>query len=80
MKAELIICDVCGKEGARRKHVSRACGKGEAMFVIDNVPIVVCPHCGQSYMTADTMREVERIKLHKRSMKTQRLAPVVNFA
>jgi YgiT-type zinc finger domain-containing protein len=79
MKTETTTCDVCGEEGARRKHVSRAYGKGENMVVIDKVPIVVCPHCGESYMTADTMHEVERIKLHKRSMKTQRLAPVVNY-
>ena len=79
MKKELTTCDVCGKEGARQMHVSRAYGKGEDMVVIDNVPIIVCPHCGESYMTADTMHEVERIKLHKRSLKTQRLAPVFEY-
>ncbi len=75
----MMICDVCGKEGARAKYVSRACGKGEDMVIIDKVPIVVCSSCGVSYMAADTLHEIVRIKLHKRSMKTQRLAPVVNF-
>ena len=79
MKTDMITCDVCGQKGARTKSVSRAYGKGEDMVVIDKVPIVVCPKCGESYMTAETMHEVERIKLHRRSMKTQRLAPVVNF-
>ena len=73
-------CDVCGQEGAIARHVSRAYGKGEDMVVIDKVPIVVCPICGESYMTADTMHEVERIKLHKRNIKTQHLAPVINYA
>jgi YgiT-type zinc finger domain-containing protein len=80
MKREQITCDACGQSGARRKYMSRAYGKGEDMVIIDNVPVVVCPHCGESYMTSDTMHEVERIKLHKQSLKTQRLAPVVNYA
>ena len=79
MKTDIMTCEVCGQEGARAKRISRAYGKGEDMVVIDNVPIVVCPSCGESYMTAETMHEVERIKLHKRSMKTQHLAPVVNY-
>ena len=74
-----MTCDVCGQEGARIKHVSRTYGKGEEMIVIDKVPVVVCPHCGESYMTADTMHEVERLKLHKRSVKTKRLAPVISY-
>ena len=49
------------------------------MVVIDQVPIVVCPNCGESYMTADTLHEVERLKLHKRNMKTHRLAPVIIY-
>ena len=74
-----MTCDVCGSEGAKTKHVSRAYGKGADMVVIDKVPTVVCPNCGASYLTAHTRHEVERIKLHKRNMKTQRLTPVVNY-
>jgi len=74
-----MICDICGRDGAKTKHVSRAYGKGDDMVVIAKVPIVVCPNCGESYITAETMHQVERLKLHKRSMKTQRLAPVINY-
>jgi len=78
-EAKIMTCDVCGQKGARIKHVSRAYGKGDDMVVIDQVPIVVCPNCGESYMTADTLHEVERLKLHKRNMKTHRLAPVIIY-
>ena len=27
-----------------------------------------CPHCGESYLTAETLHELERIKLHRRSV------------
>ena len=50
------------------------------MLVIERVPVVVCPHCGQSYLTADTLHEIERIKLHRRSLAAKRPVPVVAFA
>jgi len=79
MRIDIMTCDICGKNEARIKHVSRAYGKGKEMVVIDQIPVVVCPNCGESYMTAETMHEVERIKLHKRSMHTRGLAPVINY-
>ena len=79
MKTKIVTCEVCGQDGARIKRASRTSGKGDDIVVIDNVPTVVCPHCGESYMTAATMQEVDRLKLHKRSLKAQRHAPVLNF-
>ncbi len=79
MKAHIMTCDICGEEGAKTKHVTRAYGTGDAMVVIDKVPVVVCPHCGETYLTAETMHEVERLRLHQRSLKPDRLAPVINY-
>ena len=74
-----MICDSCGNKGAKVKHVSRTYGKGKNMVVIDDVPIVVCPSCGQSYMTADTLHRIARLKLHKNSVKCKRVAPVISY-
>lgn len=74
-----LICDICGKEGARVRRVSRSYGKGENLLVIENVPIVSCPHCGESYLTAETLHEVERIKLHRRSLAIERPVAVAEF-
>jgi hypothetical protein len=41
---------------------------------------VVCPHCGESYLTAETLLEIERIKLHRRSFAKSRSVPVASFA
>ncbi len=75
-----MICDSCGKEGARIKRLSRAYGKGKQTLVIENVPVVVCPNCGESYMTAETVREVERLRLQKRHVKAKRLVPMISYA
>ena len=74
-----IICDICGHEGAEIRRVARSYGKGERLLVIENVPVVSCPHCGESYMTADTMHEIERIKLHRRSFAVERPVSVAEY-
>lgn len=75
-----MICDICGKEGARIRKVAKTYGKSENIFVIENVPVVTCPHCGESYLEAETLHEIERIKLHKKSFAVKRSVPVANFA
>ncbi|MCX5886492.1 MAG: type II toxin-antitoxin system MqsA family antitoxin [Proteobacteria bacterium] len=75
-----MICDICGKSGARIRRISRTYGKGKDIFVIENVPVITCPHCGESYLEAKTLHEIERIKLHKKSLAIKRPVPVAVFA
>ena len=75
-----MVCDNCGKRGARIRRVARTYGRGKDLLVIDNVPVITCPHCGESYLEADTLHEIERIKLHKRSFAVNRSVPVATFA
>lgn len=75
-----MICDICGKQGAKVRHVSRSFGKGADLLVIENVPVISCPHCGESYLTAETLHEIERIKLHRKTMAESRRVAVAEFA
>lgn len=75
-----MLCEICGKNGAQIKQVTRSYGKGAALLAIENVPVVVCPHCGESYLTAETLHEIERIKLHRRSFAKPRNVAVASFA
>ncbi|MCI0519454.1 MAG: type II toxin-antitoxin system MqsA family antitoxin [Chloroflexi bacterium] len=74
-----MICDICGKEGARVRRISRSYGQGAALLVIENIPVVSCPHCGETYLTADTLHEIERIKLHRKNFAQERNVPVAVF-
>ena len=74
-----MICDICGKEGAKVRKVTRSYGKGKNLLVIENVPLVSCPQCGESYLTANTLHEIERIKLHRRSFAVERQVEVATF-
>lgn len=75
-----MICDICGKEGARIRYVSRSYDKGEDLLIIENIPLVSCPHCGESYFTAETLHEIERIKLHRHSFAIKRPVAIAEFA
>ncbi len=78
-RAKTLICEICGKRGAQIRHVTRSYGKGENLLVIENVPVVTCPHCGESYLTAETLHEIERIKLHRRSFAKPRNVAVASY-
>jgi YgiT-type zinc finger domain-containing protein len=73
------VCDSCGKRGARIIHVTRSYGRGSDLLVIENVPVVSCPNCGESYLTSETLHELERIKSQRRST-SKRSIPVAKYA
>ena len=75
-----MICDVCGQEGARVRLITRSYGAGDDLLVVENVPVISCPHCGESYLTAETLHELERIKLHRQQLVEKRPVAVVEFA
>ncbi len=52
---DILTCDNCSRAGAKIRHISKSYGKGATLFVIENVPVVSCPQCGESYLTADTL-------------------------
>jgi len=59
--------------------VTRSYGKGANLLIIENVPVVVCPNCGESYLTAETLHEIERIKLHRKNLAKTRSVSVAEF-
>jgi YgiT-type zinc finger domain-containing protein len=76
----IMKCDNCGKEDVRIRRISRSYGKGVNLLVIENIPVVSCPHCGESYITADTLHEIERIKLLRKNFAQERNVAVATFA
>ena len=56
------LCASCGATDIEHRCVSRSFGRGDTLLVIENIPMISCPSCGQSYFTARTLHEIERIK------------------
>ena len=73
-------CDICGKDAARTRHVTRSYGKGASILVIENVPVIGCSSCGQSYLDAETLHEIERIKSNRNKLSARRPLAVAEYA
>jgi len=74
-----MTCDICGKKGTEIRTMTRSYGKGANLLIIENVPAVACPNCGESYLTAETLHEIERIKLHRKNLAKLKSIPVAEF-
>jgi YgiT-type zinc finger domain-containing protein len=75
-----ITCDVCGKPGARLRHVTRTYGEGDDLLVIENIPMISCPNCGESYFTAETLHHIEQIKQNRKQLAEVRPIEVAQFS
>lgn len=73
------ICDVCGMEGTGVRRVTRTYGKGRDLLVIENIPVVSCPNCGASYLTAETLHQIDGIKSDRHKLALKRSVEVANF-
>lgn len=74
-----MICDICGEKSARIRRVTRTYGRGRSAFLIERVPVISCLHCGESYLAAETLKEIERIRLHWRQLTMDKKVPVARF-
>ncbi len=74
-----MLCDICGQDGARARRVTETYGQGKDLLVIELVPMVSCRNCGESYFTAETLHEIEHIRLHRKSFAVERPVEVARF-
>jgi YgiT-type zinc finger domain-containing protein len=75
-----MLCETCGAEGVRVRRITRSYGEGADLLIIENIPLITCAHCGESYFTAETLHEIERIKLLRKSLAEERSVAVATFA
>jgi len=73
------VCDMCGRKGVRRGSVTRSYGRGKGLLVIEKVPVVRCPNCGESYFTAETLSRIRRIQLYREGLAAKRPVAVATF-
>lgn len=76
----VMVCEKCGKPGAKVRRVSKSYGTGDTLLVIENVPVVSCPNCRSTYLLADTLQTIEQIKLNRQTVAESRPIPVAVFA
>jgi len=72
-------CELCGVRAAAIKKTTKSFGRGDNLVVIENIPIVHCSRCHESYLTADTARELDRIRKNRRSLGKAKRVLVASF-
>ncbi|MBK7709397.1 MAG: type II toxin-antitoxin system MqsA family antitoxin [Acidobacteria bacterium] len=74
------FCGICGAADARVNKTTKSFGRGDDLLVIEDVPVVSCRSCGETYLTAETIHELERIKRDRLRFSTERPVRVAIFA
>ncbi len=74
-----MICDICGKQGARVRRTTRSFGSGRSQSFIEVVPLVRCPHCGEAYLTSATLNEIEHVRKRWRKLAVAKQVRVAKF-
>ncbi|MFT3818502.1 MAG: type II toxin-antitoxin system MqsA family antitoxin [Rubrivivax sp.] len=72
-------CANCGSDKVHLKQVTRSFGAGSDLLVVERIPMWSCPACGESYFTARTMHELERIKALRKSVSKTRSVAVAQY-
>jgi YgiT-type zinc finger domain-containing protein len=79
-ETELTVCDICGVQSARVVKRPQVLGRGERMMLVDNVPVISCKNCGESYMTSDTIHKLDEIRVKQKEKSIKRKIAVTEFA
>ena len=66
IEEEFSICEICGVKAARTVKRPQVLGRGEKMVLVDNVPVIACKHCGESYMTSETMHKLDKLRTNEK--------------
>jgi len=72
-------CELCGARAATLKKTTKSFGRGDNLVVIEDIPIVYCSSCHESYLTVDTAREVDRIRDNRRRLGKPKRVLVASF-
>ena len=76
----LIQCQLCGQKTAQVAHIDKVFGKGGKKVLIENIPIIHCSNCRESYLTDITMRQLDEIRLNTQTLTTPATFGVAKIA
>lgn len=74
-----MLCDLCRNEDVKIRQITRTYGKGKDLLVIENIPVITCTHCSESYLTTETLHRIEQIKTNQKKLAVERPVEVASF-
>ncbi len=79
-KAAQLVCELCDHTAAQLVKRPQVLGQGAAMLVIEDVPVIACRHCGESYLTAETLHRLDEVRRGLRKLPARYQIAVAAFA
>lgn len=73
------ICVHCEEKAARQVKLPQVYRKQEKLIVIDNVPMMLCDNCGQSYIDGPTWKAIDLVLAEPGSRTQKRSIEVADF-
>lgn len=74
-----MICEICGGKTASIKKVTKSFGRGRSLVVIEDIPVLSCSRCHESYITANTAHEIDRIRKNRVAVSKVKRILVASF-
>ena len=62
------------------RNKSKVFGKGEKKVLIENIPVIHCSNCRESYLLDATMRHLDEIRLNAKTLTTPATIRVAKIA
>ena len=75
----MMNCQICGKKTASIKKVTKSFGHGSSLVETEDIPVLSCTSCHESYVTADTARKVDRIRKNRTTVGKAKRVLVASF-
>ena len=76
------VCDHCSSGILRPTRIRTAFWRGDSLVVVQNIPAMVCPDCGEEYVDDPTVVQLDRLRgngFGTVEAVTQMIVPVVDF-
>ena len=60
-EAAVFKCHVCGHDDAKSEPVSEVFNLGGRRVLVENIPALVCEHCGEATFSRETTEKIRRM-------------------
>ena len=77
-----VVCDHCSSGILRPTQIRMAFWRGDSLVVVQNIPAMVCPDCGEEYVDDPTVVQLDRMRgngFGALEAVAQMIVPVVDF-
>ncbi len=71
-ETEAVVCSLCGQSKARAVKRPQIVGKGDAMVIVPNVPMISCSNCGHDYFSLAVARQLDQIRAKPEACTTRK--------